>query len=107
MCRCRYSRAFILQRPFPIYELDMNSGNTICAGAARANGRMCRDPILLADQPDETTLRYLQCREECCSFGADVFRYGVFVVSYLAVNVEDFQSHVDRDVVSRLFSLIF
>ena len=64
---------FILQRPFPIYELDMNSGNAIAAAAARANRRVHGDAIFLAEQSDETTLRYLQRREECCSFGADFF----------------------------------
>src|SRR5215216_4185511 len=107
MCRCHYSRAFILQRPFPIYELDMNSGNAVSTGAARANGRVRRDAILIADQPDETTLRYLQRRKECCSRGADVFCYGLFAISYFAVNVEDFQPHIDRDVVPRMSAFIF
>ena len=59
----------ILQRPFPIYELDMNSGNAVCAGAARANSRMRGDAILFASQPNEATVRYLQRREESCAFG--------------------------------------
>src|SRR5689334_19962048 len=51
---------FILQRPIPIYELDMNSRNTVGAGAASANRRVRGDAILLAGQTNETTLRYLQ-----------------------------------------------
>src|SRR5690349_20699404 len=60
----------ILQRPFPIYELDMNSGNAVGAGAARANSGVRRDAILLADHTNKTTLRYLQRREDACSPGA-------------------------------------
>ena len=63
-CAVRAHVRFILQRPFPIYELDMNSGNTVGARAARANSRMRRDAMLLANQPDEPTFRYLQRGEE-------------------------------------------
>src|SRR5215216_3646691 len=106
MCRCHYSRSLILQRPFPIYELDMNSGNAVSTGAARANGRVRGDAILLADQPDETTLRNLQRREDSCSFCADVFGHCLFTFSYLTVNVDHFQSHIDSNVVPRMSSLI-
>src|ERR1044072_1838878 len=99
MCRCYYSREtrVILQRPFPIYELDMNSGNAVSAGAARSNRRVRGNAP--ADQPDKTALRYLQRREDGCSFGADVLGHRLFTFSYLTVNVDHFQSHVDRDVV--------
>src|SRR4029079_9494823 len=40
----------ILQRPFLIYELDMNSRNAVSALAARANGCVYGDPVLLARQ---------------------------------------------------------
>src|SRR5215213_912032 len=45
----------ILQRPFLIYELDVNSRNAISARASCANRCMCRDPVLLARQTNETS----------------------------------------------------
>src|SRR6185369_5386560 len=97
---------FILQRPIPIYELDMNSGNAVGAGAARANRRMRGDAILLAGQTDETTLRYLQRCEKCGAAGADVFSYRLFVFNNLTVRVQNFESHIDSDVVARRGALI-
>src|SRR6185503_13529547 len=97
---------FILQRPFPIYELNVNSGHTICAGAARANRRVRGYPILLARQTNKATLWYLQRGEDCCSPSADVFSHSMFTISYFATRVNQLESHIDSDVVTCVGSLI-
>ncbi len=100
------THSFILQRPFPIYELDVNSGNTIRARAARANRRMRCDAILVARQTNEPAFRYLQRGEDRCSFGADVFSHCMFTISYFAIGVNQLESHIDRDVVTGVNPLI-
>lgn len=49
----------ILQRPFLIYELDVNSGNAVCPCAARSNRRMRHDALLVARQADKPASRNL------------------------------------------------
>src|SRR6185436_9330838 len=56
-------RRFILQRPFPIDKLHMNSRNTVGAGAPRSNRGVCRDAVLVARQSNETPLRDFKRRE--------------------------------------------
>src|SRR6185369_4186670 len=97
---------FILQRPFPIYELDVNSGNTIRAGAARTNRRVRSDAILFACQTNKATLWYLQRGEERCSFRADVFSHSMFTFRHLTIGIDQLDSHIDRDVIACLNSLI-
>src|ERR1043166_8757950 len=97
MCR-RYSSSVILQRPFPIYELDVNSRNTIGAGAARANGRVRGYAVLLARQANEATLRYLHRGKDRRSPGADVFGHCVFTLTHFAVDIDQFETHIDGEV---------
>ena len=53
----------ILQRPFLINELDVNSRNSVDAGVLRPNRRIGRDVVLLARQANETARRKLQRRK--------------------------------------------
>lgn len=97
---------FILQRPFPIYELNVNSGYTIRAGAARANRSVRRDAILVARHTNKATLRYLQRGEERRSPGADVFSHCLFSFRHVAVGIDHFDSHIDGDIVPRVNALV-
>ena len=49
----------ILQRPFLIYELDVNSRNAVCSCATRSNGRVRGNALLLVRQANKTPLRNL------------------------------------------------
>jgi hypothetical protein len=97
---------FILQRPFPIYELDVNSGNTIRAGAARANRSVRSDAVLVARQTNKATLGYLQRGEEGGSFSADIFSHCMFTFRHLTVRIDQLDSHIDGNVVPRVNALI-
>src|ERR1041384_5998157 len=99
-------RPFILQRPFLIYELHMNSRNTVDAGTSRSNSCVCRDAVLFAGQSNKSSLWNLKRRENCSSFGADVFSNCVFTHDDFTVKVYQFHSHINRDLVTCVSALI-
>src|SRR5690349_4211358 len=96
----------ILQRPVRIYELDMNSRNAVRARAARANGCVCRDPVLLTRQSNKTARRDFECREKRRAFRADVFRHRLLAFNNLAIFVDNLDAHIHGDGVSRGSALI-
>src|ERR1044071_2869221 len=99
-------RPFILQRPFPINKLHMNSRNAINASASRSNRRVSRDAVLLARESNKTSLRDLQRRENCRAFRADVFSHCVFTHHHFTIEVHQFHQHIYCDVVTRVRALI-
>src|ERR1043165_9757058 len=56
---------------------------------------MCGHAILLARQTNEATLRYLQGGKKRRSLGADVLGHCPFTFSHIAVDVNQFESHID------------
>src|SRR6185369_5780462 len=87
------SRGLILQRPFLIDELDVNSRNSVDPRALRPNRRMCRNPVLVARQANEPSWRELQCRKQRSTLAADVLSHGLFTLSYLTITVHQFEPH--------------
>src|SRR5215203_1642092 len=97
----------ILQRPFLIYELDVNSGNAVSPCAAGSNGRVRGDSLLLARQANKTARRSLQRREERGAVAADVLGDGLFTLNNLTLHVKYLYSHVNGDLESRKGALIY
>ena len=95
-----------LQRPLPIYELDVNSRDAVCTRGARTNGRVNSHIVLLAGDSNETTDGYLQRREQRCFQRADVLRDCVFTANYRSVRIHHLHSHIDGNAVSSRCSLI-
>ena len=53
ICSVRTQVIVILQRPFPVDELDVNSLDSINAGASSADGRKRCDAVLFTRQSNE------------------------------------------------------
>src|SRR6185369_493876 len=98
--------ALILQRPFLIYELDVNSRHAVRARAARPNRRMCRNPVLIAGHANETSKWNFQGREKGGAFRADVFSDGVLTLNNLAGSIDYVDTHIHWNVVPGVRALI-
>src|ERR1044072_6463144 len=96
----------ILQRPFLVNELDVNSRNTVSASAERANHSKNSQSSLHARQSNKAAFGQSYRREYRGPFATDVFRYSRFACFDLTLLVERLQEQIYRYNVSCVHSLI-
>src|SRR5690349_9392380 len=88
-----------LQRPLPVYELDMYSRDAVGAGGARANRGKSGHAVLIARDSNEAADRNIERGEKRCALVADVLSHCLFACDHGLVLIEQLDAHIDSDVV--------